>query len=361
MPHRAPGLRVVTRKGTETLYLRGTVRGIRVFESAGTSDRALAEEARAAREAEVFRGAVHGFAPAAVSWGHAALSYLTHERRAPSTILFVKRLIPVIGMKPCREIDQVAIDLACRTLCRPGAKPVTRLRNVVAPARAVLMHAARRGWCDAPRFEIAKPSPARTDWLSPAEAEAMIAAAGDWKKHLRPLLVFLFCTGARLGEALTLQWDDVNLTHARAVLRDTKGGGDRQVDLTPRVVAELANLRHRKNEVFRAFGGKPYRPTDQSRTVGYGGQIRKGWASCLKAAGIKRRLTPHHARHSWASWHYAVHKDLLRLRHDGGWSQTAMAERYAHLTPPGMAADILAFWNGAPFVQQPNTMQKQSA
>ena len=50
MPRRSPGLRVIARKGSAALYLRGTVKGIRVFESAGTSDRALAEEARAARE-----------------------------------------------------------------------------------------------------------------------------------------------------------------------------------------------------------------------------------------------------------------------------------------------------------------------
>jgi integrase len=350
-----PGLRVVTRKGTATYYLRGTVRGIRVYESAGTTDEALAHEARAAREAQLFRGSVHGFATARVSWAEAALSYLQAEPRAPSTLIFVQRLTRHFGTKACRDIDQVAIDAACRALCRPTAKPATKLRNVVGPARAVLLHACRRGWCDAPRFEIARPSPARTDWLTPAEAEAMIAAAERWTKHVRPLLIFLFCTGARMGEALALTWDDVDLRHARAVLRDTKGGGDRLLDLPPRAVAELANLPGRKAEVFRAWGGAAYRATNASQGGAYGGQIAKAWATCAKAAGIRRHVTPHHARHTWASWHYAVHKDLLLLRRDGGWAKVDMAERYAHLTPPGLAPEIVRFWGVSACAQMVQT------
>ena len=49
-------------------------------------------------------------------------------------------------------------------------------------------------------------------------------------------------------------------------------------------------------------------------------------------------------RHSWASWHYAVHRDLKRLRDDGAWESLEMADRYSHLAPAGMAAEIQAFW-----------------
>ena len=49
-PVRRKGLKVVVRAGSSALYLRGTVRGQRIFESVGTDDPELAEEARAARE-----------------------------------------------------------------------------------------------------------------------------------------------------------------------------------------------------------------------------------------------------------------------------------------------------------------------
>ena len=348
MPRRSPGLRVVAREGSASLYLRGTVRGSRVFESAGTGDPRLAEEARAAREAELYRGAVHGTKPR-VTFAAAAASYLEAEPRPPSTKAFLGRLLRFLGASTtCEEVDQDRLDRAARVLCRSGAKPATRLRNVVTPARAVLMHAARRGWCPVPLFERVRAGPARTDWLTPAEAERQIDAAGPL---FRPLLTVLYCTGARLSEALGLDWSDVDLQHARMVLRQTKNGRDRIVELPPRALVEMANLPGRTGRVFRHRDGTAYR-VNNGELAAYGGQVRKVWGSALAGAGIERRLTPHHARHTWASWHYAVHRDLLRLRHDGNWTTVSQVERYAHLVPTGMAAEIEAFWAGAKMVHQ---------
>jgi integrase len=37
------------------------------------------------------------------------------------------------------------------------------------------------------------------------------------------------------------------------------------------------------------------------------------------AAGEARpELTPHDLRHTWASWHYALNRDLLLLKVEGG-------------------------------------------
>jgi integrase len=336
-----PGLQVVSRPGSKFLYLRGTVRGQRVYESTQTDDPALAEEARSARETELYRCAIHGIKPK-VSFAAAALSYLEAEPRSAATKVALGKLLRFLGPSlACDDIDQGRLDVAARRLCRPTATPATRLRQVITPAKAVLSHAARRGWCPAPIFERVKGGQSRTDWLAPAEAEALIAHAAA---HLKPLLVFLFCTGARLGEALALEWRDVDLQHSRATLRDTKNGRDRLVELCPRALVALANLPQREGRVFRQRGGKPYRRTEESATVGYGGQIRKGWASALEAAEIGKPVTPHHARHSFASWHYVVHRDLLRLKRDGDWSSVTLVERYAHLVPDGLVPAIERFW-----------------
>ncbi len=340
---RTTGLKVIERKGRTALYLRGTVRGISVFESLGTDDPRLAEEARAAREAELYRGALHGFRNT-MTFASAALSYIQTVKPGRDTLAAVGKLAQHFGPTIlCGSIDQAKIDAAGRVICRADAKPATIQRTITTPVAAVLNHAARRGWCDPPRFERAKSSGKRTDWMTPAEAEAMIAAAAD---HLKPLLTFLFCTGARLGEALMLTWQDVDLSHGRAVLRNTKNGDDRVLDLPPRAVAALAGTREREGNVFRHRAASPYRRRDAA-SAGYGGQIKRGWATALRAARIRRWMTPHHARHSWASWHYAAYRDLLRLRTDGGWRTVAMCERYAKLAPEGIGAEALAFWGVA--------------
>jgi integrase len=336
---RRPGLEVVSRPGTSALYLRGTVRGQRVFESTGTDNPALAEEARAAKEAEMYRAAVLGVRPT-VTFSAAVLAYLKHEDRPASTLAAVNKLLTHFGSKvTCDKIDQAAMDRAVAAIC-PGAKPQSALRQVGTPAKAILNYAARRGWCPPPKFEAVKGSPRRTDWLTPAEAEALIAGASG---TIRPLLTFLLCTGGRMGEAIELEWRDVNLPHARATFRDTKNGYDRIVDLPPRAIAALDALPHRLGRVFRRQDGQPYRSTNTVRGA-EGGQIDRAFAAALKAAGIDRHLTPHHLRHTWATWSYALDRDLVRLQQDGGWRTITMVARYTKLAPAGLLPEIQAFW-----------------
>lgn len=343
-------LRLTRRAGSPHYWITGTVRGRRVRESAGTDDSVLAEEARATREAQLYRAAIHN-AREPVAFAAAAESYLRNAGpHSPATLARVRRLLQQIGPRAMLDsIDQQRIDTLARAILRPSSGQATRLREITTPMRAILSHAARRGWCDMPQLEAPPPPPSRTEWLRPAEADALITAVAP---HLRPLLVFLIGTGARLGEALALQWPDVDLTHARATLRQTKNGADRHLDLCPRVAATLAELPHRIGPVFRTRIGRAYEP----RRVQGGGQIKTGWASALSAAGLSTRpLTPHSCRHTWATWHATIHRDPMLLRHEGGWSSLAMVQRYAHLAPRTMAGEMMAWREGT------ETREKMSA
>jgi integrase len=345
-----PGLEVVSRPGTQSLYLRGTVRGQRIFESAGTDNPKLAEEARATREAELYRGALHG-AKKTVTFAQAALKYIErpNEGRPVSqhTRVCLGRILRHLGPTiTCDQIDQTVIDDAGRAICRKGAKATTILRAVISPTKAILNFAARRGWCGVPVFETVKGGGKRTDWITPAEAEAMVKGASP---HLQPLLTFMFCTGARVGEAVALQWGDVDLRHSRATLRETKNGDDRVVDLPTRAVTALANLPgDRSGQVFRAHRGAGFRRSCENKWGSGGGQIRRSFKTALRAAKIGRHLTPHHCRHTWATWHYVVHKDIIRLRLDGGWKTISQCERYTKLAPDGLRDEVEAFWKGVP-------------
>lgn len=353
---RRPGLAVVTRPGRPGFYIRGTIRGTSVFESAGTDDRQLAEEYRATRAAQLYRGAIHG-TRAPVTFAAAVVSYMEAEARGRAVKNAVAKLLKQFGPGALvHDIDQEAIDRAAKAICRSGSKPATILRQVIVPTRAILTHAHERGWCDRPAIKAPRVKAGRrTDWMTPAEAEGMIAAASP---HLRPLLAFLFCTGARLGEALSLDWQDVTLAHARCTLRETKNEDDRIVELPPRIVAALANLPgDRAGRVFRTREGAAYRETETERHGAYGGQIRRAFGTALRRAGITRHLTPHHCRHTWATWHYAMHRDPMRLRSDGGWRSISQVERYAKLAPPEIADEIRRFLGlptGANSVPGPN-------
>jgi integrase len=195
-------------------------------------------------------------------------------------------------------------------------------------------------------FDIPRRPEGRTLYLLPDEAERLIAAAAP---HLRPLLVFLLPTGARMSEAIELEWRDLDLLGARAIFWRTKGGKRRIAQLPPRLVAALAALPHREGPVFRwettpSPSGKPTRINtyaDHGRESG--GQIKRGWKGAIRRAGLDPDLTPHDCRHSWASWHYALNRDLIALKIEGGWSSVTLVERYAHLLPAGHEDAIRQF------------------
>jgi integrase len=357
-------LYVRRRKDTGRLEIHGVVRaagtdiGVRVRHRAGTDDEALAAEEAHLLEAMLLREAYHGERRAARTFAEAAVSYLKHEPRTSGTKGLVRKLTVHFAHTKLDKINQEAVDGARDKLLRPGAAPGTVRRNIIAPTKAVLIHASKRGWCPRPDFDMPREARGRTTFLMPDHVEALIAAAAP---HIRPLLVFLICTGCRLGEALAIDWSQVDLPGARVILfpDQTKARVQRAVHLTPRAIADLAGLPGRDGHVFRAPHGEAYRQS----VDGGGGQLRSVWASACRNAGLpgetrerqrgdrpgKHRSfnpvhSPHILRHSWASWKWALDKDLIRLQHDGGWSDVKLVTRYAHLVPVGHEAAIRAVW-----------------
>lgn len=357
-------IRVVRRKDTGALTLVGRLAlpdgsKIIVRRRAQSDDPTLAAEEAIALAAQILRDAWHGERRGARTVAAAVVSYLTAAPRAVGDKARLNRLLRVLGEEArLAAIDQEMITRLAARLLRPGASPATLNRSIVTPLRAVLRHAHRLGWCDAPSFTAPRRPPGRTLYLLPAEAERLILAAAP---HVRPLLVFLLATGARMSEAIELEWRDVDLAGARAIFWRTKGGQRRVALLPPAAVAALAGLPtdrdgERRGRVFRWQTVAPTRPgRAPPRTADYadrgresGGHIRTAWAGAIRRARLDPALTPHSLRHTWASWHYAVHRDLLLLRTEGGWSSVTLVERYAHLLPAGHDAAIRAFWGLPP-------------
>jgi integrase len=314
-------IRLVRRPRSPYWIIRGSVRGIRIEESAGTDNKKIAEEIRAKREAEILAESVYG-RRATATFAQAALSYLEQG----GSKRFLNPIIAHFGTIPLAQIDQDAIDRGARKLY-PKASDATRVRQFYTPAVAVLTHAAKRQWCAKPLIERPKLPPARNRFLSLDEANRLIDASTD---HLRPLVVFMIYTGARCGEALWLDWSNVDLTRGHVIFPKTKNGSDRGVPLHPRVLVALANLPHREGEVFRRPDGFPYERPKRVDDTSAGSRIKKAFAGACKRAKITD-FSVHGCRHTWASWHYIANRDLSALMKLGGWKTLSMVMRYVHV------------------------------
>jgi integrase len=332
----------------------GRVAGCRVRKRAAVDDRKLAREEAAAIAAEIARTQWHGERKGTKSFAGAVASYIEDGQRPRSkgTLRRLEQILRAVGPRvSLADVDQNMIDKVRRAVLRGAPSPSTVKRGVVVPIRAVLNHAFRRGWCDRPTFEVPKEPEGRTRRFLPAEVDRLIPAAAP---HLRPLLIFFVCTGARVSEALDLDWSDVDLVGARATFWKTKSGKRRVATMPPRAVAALVELPHREGPVFRWETKRPTKKREglPKRVTAYadheregGGQFKTAWASALRRAGLDSAFTPHDLRHTWASWHYAVHNNLLALQVEGGWSSSRLVERYVHLLPEGHRESIRAFWH----------------
>lgn len=343
-------LRLKRRSRSPYWQIEGTIRGVTVRETTGLADRDAAEALRARREWELTQAAISG-QEQPVTFLAASVSYL----EAGGSPRFLKPMVDRLGALPVTKVDQATIEQTARAVY-PNASLATLNRQAFTPVSAVLNHAAQRGWCHWRKIERPRQPPGKVRWVTPAEALRLIEASA---KHLRPLVLFLFATGARLSEALYLDWRDVDLTAGHVTFVDTKNNESRGVPLHSSVVAALSVIRRRSNQekVFLTNRGAPYKPKREGDKE-CGGQIKKGFAGACRRAGIKK-FTPHGCRHTWATWHYAANRDLIALMTLGGWKSERMVLRYTHINvahlAPSIAAGMAAFAALTPVAQKPHT------
>jgi integrase len=144
---------------------------------------------------------------------------------------------------------------------------------------------------------------------SDADIAALMAAAHEFRSPLRAatfetLVGLLAVTGLRIGEALRLDRDDVNLDDGVLRIREAKFGKSREVPLHPSTVVALAAYTRRRNELCPC-------PRDPSFFVSTAGtrllycNAHLGWLDLVRRAGLKPRSArcrprPHDLRHGFA-------------------------------------------------------------
>ena len=284
---------VIRRPGRGTLQITGIVRlpdgrRIQVRRRAGSSRIQLAQEEAAAIEAQILRDAYHGERRGSRTYAEALESYLNAAPRGRPDQQQHTRILRVLGDIALREVNQEAVNKVRRLILRPEASPATILRGVISPILSVLNYAAAQDWCNLPRFIKPRQPQGRTHFLLPNELERLVAAAAP---HLKGLLLFLADTGARLSEAIELDW--LMSISKRVNFYKPSGAPRLAVPLSPRTVAALAALAHREG-AWSAQSWSAY--ADKER--------RGGRSSALSGAPSSGPVfTPDTARlrHSWAS------------------------------------------------------------
>ena len=132
--------------------------------------------------------------------------------------------------------------------------------------------------------------------LSEEEVARLIESANT--SYHRVILMTLYGTGLRREELCRLKVTDVDSQRMVIHVRQGKGNKDRDVTLSPRLLEVLrAYWKWRKPKTFlfpSPYRSQNERPID-SKTVWYA--VRQA----ARRAGIKKKVSPHLLRHSWAT------------------------------------------------------------
>ena len=159
--------------------------------------------------------------------------------------------------------------------------------------------------------------------LDREEVAAMIERT-DNLKH-RCLLMLLYGGGLRLREVLALLPTDIDSKRMVITVRRTKGKKDRVVPLPERLLAPLRDYYKAHDPLTWLFEGATVGEPYSARSLQ---QVVKQAAA---RAGVKRPVTAHMLRHSYATHLLEAGTDLRYVQEVLGHSSVKTTERYTHV------------------------------
>ena len=139
--------------------------------------------------------------------------------------------------------------------------------------------------------------------LTEQEIKDLINATKFQKSHL--IIILLYGCGFRVSEVVNLKPIDIDFSENSCWVRKGKGKKDRLINLPEKIKDELKDYIDRNpNSMYVFSATKPL----STRTIQY---ILKRAA---KKGGIKKKVTPHTLRHSYATHLYEKGTDLLAIK-----------------------------------------------
>jgi site-specific recombinase XerD len=163
--------------------------------------------------------------------------------------------------------------------------------------------------------------------LSREEVTRLINASGNLFQ--RTLLMVLYGTGMRRSEIVRLKLADIDSQRMIIHVVNGKGGKDRILPLSPALLETLrAYWRWLKPRTY-LFPSRMHRDCEQPITD------KTLWLACKEAAkkaGIRKRVSPHLVRHSWATHLLEAGTDLRTIQLLLGHEDLETTARYLHLS-----------------------------
>lgn len=139
--------------------------------------------------------------------------------------------------------------------------------------------------------------------------------------HIKPIIIFALYTGMRIGEILSLKWEQIDLKDNYINILKSKSGKERKIPIAEKLKEEIEEIEKKSEYVFvNSETQKPYTT------------IKHSFLSLMNQAKIEN-FTFHSFRHTVATRLVESGVDLLIVQEIMGHSNIQTTMRYAHPVP----------------------------
>lgn len=159
--------------------------------------------------------------------------------------------------------------------------------------------------------------------LSQAEIKQILKAPG-LLKH-RVLFALIYDCGLRIGEVKRLEINDLSFDRQQLHIRESKHKKDRYVPVSQHTLRGLQSYLYTSRPVKWLFNGK-IRGQPMSREG-----IRHAFRSCIKKAGITKKVCVHTLRHSYATHLLEMGLDIVSVKNQLGHAEITTTMMYLHI------------------------------
>ena len=256
-------------------------------------------------------------------------------RKRPSTAADYKRMLdnhvrPALKHLKVSDITFTHIDTLHRKISNSGG-PYVANRCVAVLSKMFSLAVRWNMRTDNPAKGIERNKEyGRRRYLSADELARLTAALAAYPdKQAADIVRLLLMTGARRGEVLGMRWVDLDLAEGTwsKPPSSTKQNEHHEVPLSAPVRLLLNEIREQQGEHRSSLGEFVF---PGPGATGHVVEIKKGWASLCRAAGITG-LRIHDLRHSFASQVVSGGGSLPLIGALLGHSNPTTTQRYAHL------------------------------
>lgn len=220
-----------------------------------------------------------------------------------------------------KEYDNALLDGLTIHFRQKGNKNSTINRKFASLSKILRKHQKNGGLATLPDFGKLPERNGRIRYLTHHEEQSLLERLETEDHNYAQLSRFLAETGARIGEALQLNWVDIVANNV--TFWETKSYRPRTIPLSLRAQDVIAQQR-------KSLAGKP----GPFQNVAYA-RFRKGWNIAKDKTEMRndRQVVPHVLRHTCASRLAQSGVDIKRIQEFLGHRTLSMTLRYAHLSP----------------------------